>query len=191
MGAPTAVVDLLVADDMVERHADLLDRAASVGDASAWRRGRGGRPSDAGDPARDRRRLPQRSMLPLADAGRVHRLVGCVTGSANRATRHSRRAAPTRSEPRRSWSARTRSTSTNAKAVRASTGSLFHLPLVTRSTSVPRCTRPAHRACRSWVPTETPRSTVDHLPVRRAGPADDVGFRQRGLGPPTRPGRAA
>jgi TrmH family RNA methyltransferase len=31
LSAPTAAVDILVADDMIERHADLLDRAGSAG----------------------------------------------------------------------------------------------------------------------------------------------------------------
>ena len=52
----------------------------------------------------------------------------------------------------------------NAKAVRASTGSLFHLPLVTEVDLGERgATRPAHPACRSWVPPEAPSTTVDDL----------------------------
>ncbi len=60
---------------------------------------------------------------------------------------------------------------------------MFHLPLVTgvdlADGGAPGRRRPA---CRSSAPTEPPSYRRRPRPLRRAGPADDVGARQRGLG---------
>ena len=77
----------------------------------------------------------------------------------------------------------------NSKCVRASAGSLFHLPVVTGRAGAGdggrRCARPA---CGCWPRTAAPARTLDDLQAAGLlGQPDRVAVRQRGLGPARRP----
>lgn len=132
LSAPTAVLDILVAEDMIERHADLLDRAASAGVRV--------------------RAAPVAAVAELSDTVTPQGLVAvCRTVDvplANALTETARLAVlcdqvrdpgnlGTVLRCADAFGADAVLVSAdsvdvyNAKAVRASTGSLFHLPLVT------------------------------------------------------------
>ena len=162
-GAGARLVEIFVTSEAAERHADIVAAAEQAGVPVLTRHRRG----DRGD-LRHRHPAGHRGALPVPRRRRSRRSCGAAPAAGRgarararpRQRRHGASAPPTRPAPTR-WSLTDGSVDVyNPKAVRASVGSLFHLPVavgVPAEQAVGR--RCAPRACGCWPPTAPASAT--------------------------------